>query len=219
MTVRQFPRIAERLLMDKLVLCSACSIALQSQQEKEQSVRDQSSFWRRNIPEQYRDARNDKVRAQLQSVLQWNPAGDFWGGVGITGPVNSGKTCAMALLLRELRQQFIWTRGDTARQIATDAVAADGADDKASGRRKWEVLIECPLLAIDDLDKATFTAAWAQRLFTLMESRKSGRRPTLWTANLGGESLKRKISNGCKDDETATAIMRRLSQNMLTITA
>lgn len=87
--------------------------------------------------------------------------------------------------------------------------------ERSEARQKWEKACSIDVLAIDDLDKARFTPAWAEKLFDLVKTRNEAMLPTFWTANNGLGQLQTKIASNCQDGHTAAAIERRLCQGVL----
>jgi DNA replication protein DnaC len=75
-----------------------------------------------------------------------------------------------------------------------------------------------PLLALDDVRQANFTAAWISSLFDLLETRLSHHKATIWTSQMTVYQLRQKIErqNG-NDCDQAAAICRRLEQHSLVI--
>ena len=199
------------LFADALCLCDPCDAKRESQAAIAQGP---AQVWKRCLPEKYHAAQREHVDARLMPALAWD-AGTAPSGLGITGPVGLGKTMTMALALLGLGR-FRWVTGTALREVAITAASGDGGE-RLEARRLWERYLEAPILAIDDLDKAKFSEAWASKLFELLESRTSRCRPVFWTANHGPGQLAARITKQSDDAFAGEAIERRLAQHSTVI--
>lgn len=192
-------------------LCDLCD---QSRTAEAATRREAITFrhqWARLVPEDYQAAVPERVRRCYSKALDWKPRGQHK-GVGIYGPSGTGKTHAMALLVLALELPFRWITGARMRQLANDAATMDGAT-REDARKELSTLRDVQLLVIDDLAEVKFTAAWADKLFEILEHRNSTRRLTCWTAQHGIGQLAGKITGNGVDSGTGDAIERRLTQH------
>lgn len=192
------------------VLCRECSREATAQAAADTAWR---KHWQR-MPADYRraDANHPDFTAAL-AALEWDRA-RHPGGVGIVGPAGTGKSMALACLLRRLRLPFRWESGTSARQAHLDAATGERADGSAE---QWRALHTCAALAIDDLSQWHFTESGGSALFGLLEARRSARLPTFWTCQKALPDLRALIFSRTKDSDQADAISRRLGQASLII--
>ena len=207
------------MLPDSVPLCDEC----EAHQAVTWHLKQKREAWQRRfaagVPDGYQTATPDEVIARKHYVraLEWQ-ASDHHGGLGLVGPSDAGKSCAIACRLRTLEKPFLWWASTQAREAASKAATAQ--HDREGARRQWELAERIQILVLDDVSQATFTTAWSSRLFDLLESRLANGLPTLWTSQLAPENLRAKIArqNG-GDEEQADAISRRLCKHSLVIHA
>jgi DNA replication protein DnaC len=201
------------LLPGIVPLCDGCELR---QAERWASGEKQRIWWRllrARCPDGYVSAEPEKVASEYRASLGWQ-AKTHHGGLGLIGGSGSGKSCAVACVLKQLRRPFVWWSGTEARDAATDAATADR--DREGARRKWEHAMTVPLLVLDDISQGRMTEAWSSKLFDLLETRLGGGLATLWTSQCSLADLRTKIvrQNG-GDSDQAAAISRRLAQHSL----
>ena len=193
--------------------CDPCAAALAAQQRADEADRRWHHALRTNLPERYRAAVDAEVRPQWTAALAWN--GTPSGGIGLVGPSGSGKSSALACVVRRLRRPFLWWSGTEARDASLAALTAERNREAARGR--WEAAMAAPILVLDDISQGKFTESWASALFDLLETRLSRNLPTLWTSQTALHELRAKISRQAGDDQQAAAICRRLEQHSSTL--
>lgn len=174
--------------------------------------------YRQAMPDEYQLAEIGKIPPCYASALDWT-AGQYRGGLGLIGPSGEGKSCAIACLLRELKQRFIWLSGAEARDAATQSAMTDHPKH-ADACILWEKALKIPILVLDDITQGVMTTAWSSKLLALLETRKSRGLPTFWTSQMPLPELREKLGrqNG-GDDHQADAISRRLGQDTLKLEA
>lgn len=133
-------------------------------------------------------------------------------GLVIIGKTGCGKTRALSLLLRKLitvdllgiRQSLkVFYAGELERTIMSSF------NKKAVG---YDVLMrhleDCGLLVIDDFGKERFTERYEVSVFQIFEKRTANLRPTIFTTNYNGETLKARFS----DQNNYEPFARRLNE-------
>lgn len=197
-------------------LCDACEATRSAAVAAVDAEQRFLTLWRNRLPEDYLRCDADKVHEKLRPALQWAPA-EGCRRLGLCGTPGTGKSMAVALVLKTLRTPFRWTNGFAARALYNAAVMTEDAEKRREAVRQWERICEAELLVLDDVDKGNFTEAWCGALFDLLESRNGRKLPTVWTANLQPGQLCKKFAK-CGDAEQADAIERRLCQGALILT-
>ena len=203
-------------MADRGCLCDRCESSRQQAVAAADAESRHLALWARRVPEDYHRASVAEVASWAIPALNWAPS-EGRRRLGLHGTPGSGKSMAVALVVKTLRIPFRWTNGFAARSIYNLAVSGEDPEKRRTAAMKWERLTNCDLLVLDDVDKGNFTEAWAGALFDLLEFRNGARLPTIWTANLGPGPLARKIGDKCKDQEQADAIERRLCGGALLI--
>lgn len=193
------------------IACDLCAAEIERQRSEIKAAEAWADLWTRRMPVTYQHANEADLREHWRAILRWND--DAFGGCGLIGPSGTGKSCAVACLIKRLRRPFLWWSGTEARQAATDA--ATQQEDRAGARRRWEHGMTVPVLVLDDISQAKFTEAWGANLFDLLETRLSHSRPTFWTSQISLERLREKMRSHAIEDEQAAAICRRLAQHSL----
>jgi DNA replication protein DnaC len=194
-------------------LCDVCA----ERQETEYEARMRSERWianlRSNMPESYRNATPGQIPAALKPAYGWSQT-KYPNGMGVVGESGIGKSCAVACLVAWLKYPFYWWSGTEARQIAIEAATGDSGITGPFAQWK-SAMHRMPLLVIDDIAQAKFTESWASALYQLLEARSSNHLPTIWTMQITGSELLKKISdqNG-GDHAQAKAIIRRMKTKM-----
>jgi DNA replication protein DnaC len=127
--------------------------------------------------------------AKLQRIFDWQYGPK---GLLLHGDTRKGKTRCMWLLLKRL----IIEEGREVEAITCGQFAKDCAQYY---RRDYECpwmerLVEADVLFIDDLGKSKMTQRVAADLFEIFEQRCAWKRPTFFTTNFVGNTLKEKLA-------------------------
>lgn len=168
-----------------------------------------------SIPPIYRNTDEARLRQNLvnpdvlDKVLSWEMGAK---GMAIIGRTGCGKTRAIALLLKRLisvdlvgvnTSLMVYYAGELERAImGSFANKAKSYDDLM---RKLET---CGLLVIDDFGKEKFTERYEVSVFQIFEKRAANLRPTIFTTNYKGETLKARFS----DQNNYEPFSRRLNE-------
>lgn len=128
------------------------------------------------LPPGYSKATWDRVRNsdEIRAFLREGIAAGHW-PVYIYGHRGTGKTCLAALIHASVSTGAIWERADSLLDELSQfrRTAEDG--------KRWERLVGCRLLTLDDLGVRMPTEFMSAKLFDLLEARKG--RPTVITSN------------------------------------
>lgn len=203
-------------LLPKIVpICDDCEARQTATWDQRQAAQRWEALYRVRCPEGYAWAKQARIPASLAPALRWDRT-THRGGIGLIGDSGLGKSCALACVVRGLRETFIWLSGTEARDAAIEAATAEKGRDEA--RRRWVAAMRVPVLVLDDISQGKMTDAWSARLFDLLETRLSGGLPTMWTSQIPLDRLRGKIvaQNG-GDSAQADAISRRLGQHSLVL--
>lgn len=180
----------------KTPTCEECGTRGQEKQEMSAKLERMRQRWLQLCPPLFRDTIFDKLprRELSEAAVNWkyNPKGlNLWGFPG------TGKTRTAFLILE--REHF---NGRHCRSIGPgEFQAADKAE-----RAKWLKAVErAELVLFDDVDKFKLSAAHEDSFFAVVDHRAKYKRPTLWTGNSSGESLKVMFTHG-------EALVRRIRQ-------
>ncbi len=168
--------------------------------------------WASDLGEKYSQATPDGVPTQLSPALRSEAP-----RIGMTGPARAGKSCAMAcIVLAVPLQRYAWVATTRLRQTSLDARQGE-AEERNEARRMLGIWARVPLLCLDDLHQVTYSEAFCEALFELLETRERDGRRTLWTSNRSLAELHGKIARESKDGHRADAICGRLAQDALII--
>lgn len=123
--------------------------------------------------------------------------------VWIYGPPDTGKTRLARCLLNASID-----KGRTVGELSAIQLNATAA------RWEWDKEIEryatVHTLLLDDLDKPSWTTKGVEALWWLVDRRCNSKRPTIVTANAGGQAVKKAIGERTGNPTMAASIIRRL---------
>ena len=145
----------------------------------------------------------------LELLEQWIPP---WGSIFLSGPVGSGKSQALACLVRKLIEgggSALWTSEQRLMRMIRE-------DFGRRGSTLQREICDAPILVVDDLGAAARTD-WERRIFEeILSERSDNRRPILMTSNYSLDDL-RALYSGAYDERNqdpirGDRIMSRLSQ-------
>ena len=192
--------------------CKDCDIAFSNKITYGVQIQDVIES---NIPPIYRNTDEARLRENLvnpdvlDKVLSWRMGSQ---GMAIIGRTGCGKTRAIALLLKRLisvdlvgvsTSLMVYYAGELERAImGSFSNKAKSYDDLM---RKLET---CGLLVIDDFGKEKFTERYEVSVFQIFEKRAANLKPTIFTTNYKGETLKARFS----DQNNYEPFSRRLNE-------
>ena len=192
--------------------CKNCDIAFSNKITYGVQIQDVIES---NIPPIYRNTDEARLRENLvnpdvlDKVLSWRMGSQ---GMAIIGRTGCGKTRAIALLLKRLisvdlvgvsTSLMVYYAGELERAImGSFSNKAKSYDDLM---RKLET---CGLLVIDDFGKEKFTERYEVSVFQIFEKRAANLKPTIFTTNYKGETLKARFS----DQNNYEPFSRRLNE-------
>jgi DNA replication protein DnaC len=136
-------------------------------------------------------------RAKWEVVKRWRP-GPHGNGLGLIGGAGTCKTRILALLAEKIIMQglrLVWT---SAMKLHTEAAINVRSREKAVAEVAREYFADCmtsPYLVIDDIGNNEWCAPFESRLFTILDTRKNRRLPTLWSSNANPEEFHLKITS------------------------
>ncbi|MGZ6360298.1 MAG: ATP-binding protein, partial [Ktedonobacterales bacterium] len=148
---------------------------------------------------------NPKFAKVVDFLAQW----DEHQSLMLTGPFGTGKTGLLAGLTREVATLYVAGGRPDRRITWTTSVALMDAlragYEDGTGAEKLERAKACSLLIIDDLG-ADKPKEWVlERLFTIINERYEGKRPTFISTNYGIEELAERIGPRVLERLTETA--------------
>ena len=162
-----------------------------------------------SMPEIFRDTDESRLHQKIQDILGWKPEGDIT-GLLLHGTTGVGKTRGIwkivcrfwaekAIKDRQMDYHFLTMRN------------LEGMIEKSFGERHhatmMETIIESKLLVLDDFGKERLTQRMASDLFSVIDERSTGRKPTIISTNFNGTALLERFDN--RDKETGVAMIRR----------
>lgn len=130
-------------------------------------------------------------------------------GMIFHGATGKGKTRTLWRFLHRLSED-----GMNWRYFATKKLAQAMSYD--FGKKRPELLRQCigaTVLCLDDLGKEHANPQWEADIFEIIDTRTNHERPTIITTNFTGTKLIGKF----KDNEMATALVRRLQEFFISI--
>lgn len=168
------------------------------------------------IPRAYRFSKIELLPdpEATKQVLEFEP-GDPYHGFYLYGATGSGKTRSLVLRLKRFVAEFedvIYLRG---KQFSDEVVERTRPGGKGNFHRWFETLTEAGILAIDEVDKMSFSNRVRAEFFELVEVRTSSDSPLLFIAQCSVDRLAQKL--GPKAKEEAAGIVRRIKENCLPI--
>jgi DNA replication protein DnaC len=202
-TMKDFPRIVAGIIEKGSVECETCEAKRKAEEAEREKAKTKAergegeetaeARFRELCPPLFRDTDPDRLPAEaLARVLPWRP-GDDGQGLVIVGPVGSGKTRALFLLIRELLRE----RHEVEVFTGTGFGGAAGrayAEGPESGELWLDRLARVEVLAIDDLPKLALTPRAEASLFAVLDERMNWLRPTLVTTDVTGDALAARMS-------------------------
>ena len=150
-------------------------------------------------------------RGLVDFVMGIEPKISDWRGLGLMGDSGIGKTRMAFVYARALYEQGMIVRYVTHADFAVLVTKAFTAQDgRLAAGDKLERLRRVPLLVLDDIGSGANTPRATEQLQSLLESRTSNGRPTVWTSECDSQGLEEFFGTGL--GEKGAAIVRRLVQ-------
>lgn len=195
-------------------LCDGCFDSVSAAKSKADREHLARQRWTEAVPPRYRTASWDQCPdPRIARVARaWRSASGI--GFGLLGPARCGKTSACFLALKraawEGRTVAACTHPQFVRLVQDATSGATDQRNHATGI--LADLRSAGVLVLDDLGKGAFSQRAVGELWELLEFRSSRSRPTLWTANVGSESLADRFRNANTNDDFAGPILGRLRE-------
>lgn len=167
-----------------------------------------------NVPRLYQGTDLLKLPKQFQDIIaswEYGPT-----GIGFVGKAGTCKTRAAYLLMDNNIIDIEYVGGIresatafTSTELACLAVDqfSDDPNDRDEAKRYLKRAKRDHLLLIDDIGKGKMTERAEVELYDILEYRTSNMLPTIWTANMAGDELRKILSKDRGDP-----IMRRLME-------
>lgn len=168
-----------------------------------------------NIPKLYLDTDINRLKScvlnsdAMDKILNWKMGRK---GLAIIGKTGCGKTRILAMLLKRLISVdlvgircslMVYYAGELER-----AIMGSFANKAKSYDELMHNLETCGLLVIDDFGKEKFTERYEVSVFQIFEKRAANLKPTIFTTNYKGETLKARFS----DQNNYEPFSRRLNE-------
>lgn len=165
-----------------------------------------SRLERAHIPKRYRDASIERCPLPVRSFVEmFNEATGH--GLVLFGEVGTGKTYAACAALIALADKAT-VRFATGSEILRD-IRATYNNRSVSERDMMACYTGPRVLVVDDIGKEHATDWALSIMFDVLAKRDAACKPTIFTAQLGGDGIKRALSvHG--DSATAEAIVSRM---------
>lgn len=213
------------MMFDRPVLishrCESCISKLETARAQDEIIAEQKKVtdaWNALAPKIYRESDTTRFPKQLQKLVAAFDI-DRVRGFGFSGRAGSCKTRASYQMLKAAHlagRSCASIDGVRFGALSIDQfndeplrgyLNLDGHKKTIGTEAKLELrrLAEVDWLLLDDIDKGKFTPRAEEALFSLLETRTSNDKPTLWTCNSNASALA-----GLFSPERADAILRRL---------
>jgi DNA replication protein DnaC len=173
------------------------------------------------IPKAYQESSIERLpdpeatKLLLDLDLLWHDENGKTVGAYCYGETGSGKTRSVILKLRRLLTSFedvAYLRG---KQFGDEVVERTRPNGRGGFEAWFRNLCDTTVLALDEIDKISFTPRVLAELFELIEHRTSDESPTLFIAQCSIDRLPQKM--GAKAKEEAVGILRRIRENSIPI--
>lgn len=195
-----------------------CDGSVRERMEEEQRILEERAVERERrldrsgIPLRFRRA----APTEAQCIAYADAiAGSTSDGLFIHGPVGTGKThnaAAVAIAASDRGLRTVFTSA-----IAIFSNIRETFDGGGSSRRALERYASCEMLVLDDLGKESSSRWSLMTLFTIVNARYEGMRPTVITSQYTlGQLRARLASTG--EAETAAAIVSRIAATCADVT-
>lgn len=212
-------------------ICSKCSVVYEERQRNEEIEAERKERWRswvRMIPDDYLETdvsrcereliaagvklifsdgngkpRELTVQAAMDMIQDWPSHGPGLALIGETG------RCKTRLMLHLLGKYHMAGCGVAFVNSATmaDEIGEQFSQSSSAGNAYLRRLEMSPILFIDDLGKGKLTDRSEEALYRIVESRKSHKRRTFFSANCIGSQLEARLS-----PDRGAPIVRRLRE-------